>query len=113
MLYSKNRLAPLKKVTPPRLELIAALVGAGLLNYFSREMGYDVTEATLWSHSTVALGWIRNDPNRWKIFVGKRVTEIHTYTTPAQRKHCPGEGNLADYSSRRVNAENLKGLRIW
>jgi hypothetical protein len=75
---SKNRLAPLKRVTIPRLELIAALIGARLLNYFCQETGHDVTEATLWPDSIVALGWIRNDPNRWKTFVGNRVTEIQT-----------------------------------
>ena len=31
---SKNRLAPVKKVTLPRLELLAALVGARMLRYF-------------------------------------------------------------------------------
>jgi len=62
LVCSKNRLAPLKKVTLPRQELIAALVGARLLNYLCKETGHDITEATLWSDSTVALGWIRNDP---------------------------------------------------
>ena len=114
IIYGNDRLASLKKVKLPRLELIAALVGARLLNYFCRETGYDVTEATLWSDSTVALGWIRNDPNRWKTFVGNRVTEIHTYNTPAQWKNCPGEDNPAGYFlSRGVNVEKLKGLRIW
>jgi hypothetical protein len=80
---SKNRLAPLKKVTLPRLQLIAALVGARLLYYFFKETGNNTTEATMWSDSTVALDLIRNDPNRWKTFVANRVTEIHTYTTPS------------------------------
>jgi len=44
---SKKRLAPLKRVTLPRLELIAALVGARLLHYLCRETGHDITEATL------------------------------------------------------------------
>jgi hypothetical protein len=103
----------LKKVTLPRLELIAALVGARLLNYFCKETGHDVTEATLWLDSTVALGWIHNDPKRWKTFVGNRVTEIQTYTTPTQWKHCPGEDNPADYLSRGVTAEKFKGLQKW
>ena len=59
---------------PPRLELLAALVGARLLNYFCRATCIDITEATLWSDSTVALGWIRQDPNGWKTFVCNRVT---------------------------------------
>ena len=75
---SKNRLAPVK-VTLPRLELLAALVGARLLNYFCRATCIDITEATLCSDSTVALGWIRQDPNRWKSFVCNRVTEIVLY----------------------------------
>jgi hypothetical protein len=61
---SKNRLAPLIKVILRRIKLIAALIGARLLNYFCQENRHNVTEATLWSDSTVALGWIRNDPNR-------------------------------------------------
>jgi hypothetical protein len=94
---SKNWLAPLKKVTLPRLELIAAMIAARLLHYFCKERGHDIAEATLWSDSTVVLGWICNDPNRWKTFVANRVTEIQTYTTPSQWKHCPGEGNPADH----------------
>jgi len=97
---SKNRLAPLKKINLPSLELIAALIGARLLHYFCKETGNDIAEAILWSNSTVALGWICNDPNRWKAFVANRVTEIQTYTTPSQWKHCPGEDNQADPLSR-------------
>jgi hypothetical protein len=107
----KNKLAPLKKVIFPRLELIAALVGARLLNCFCKETGKAITKATLRSDSTVALGWIRKDPNRWKTFVGNRVTDIQTYTTFMQWKHCPGEDNPADYLSRWVTVEQLKGLR--
>jgi hypothetical protein len=101
----------LKKVTLPTLELIVAFVGPCLLNYVCKETGYDVTEATLWSDSTVAFGWIRNDPNRWNTFVGNHVTEIQTYTTPSQWKYCLGEENRAHYLSRGVNAKQLKELK--
>ena len=39
-----------------------------------------------------------------------RVTEIQTYTTPTQSKHCPGVDNSADHLSRGANADQLKGL---
>ena len=61
----------------------------------------------------VVLGWIRSNPGRWKTFVCNRVTEIQAYTTPTQGKHCPGEDNPADYLSRGVNADQLKGLDTW
>ena len=110
---SKNRLAPVKKITLPRLELLAALIGARLLQYFCRETGLDIRDATLWTDATVVLSWIRSNPNQWKIFICNRVTEIQTYTGPTQWKHCPGQENPADYLSRGMNADQLEALDTW
>jgi len=44
---SKNNQVPLKEVTLPRVELIAALIGACLLNYFCKETGHDIAGAIL------------------------------------------------------------------
>ena len=84
LLCSKSRLAPVKKVTLPRLELLAALIGVRLLNYCSKALSFDTRKAFLWTDSKVALGWIQNDPSRWKTFVCNRVTEIQYTTTPSQ-----------------------------
>jgi len=46
-------------------------------------------------------------------FVCNRVTEIQTYTTPTQWKYCPGVDNPAEYLSRGVNADQVKGLDTW
>jgi len=43
---NKNRLAPVKKITLSRLEHLAALVGARLLQYFCRDTGLDIRDAT-------------------------------------------------------------------
>jgi len=66
---SKNRLAPLKKITLPCLELLTTLVEARLLEYFCRETGLDIRDATLWTDTMVALSWICSNPSRWKTFV--------------------------------------------
>jgi hypothetical protein len=102
---SKNRLAPVKKITLPRLELLAELAEARLLQYFCPETGLDIRNATLWTDAMVVLSSIRSIPGRWKTFVCNRVTEIQTYTKPTQWKHCPGEDNPAAYLSRGVNAD--------
>jgi len=81
---SKNRLDSIKWVTLQRLEVLAALVGARVLSYFCDATGYDLTRATLWTDSTVALSWIRSDPNMWKTFVCNRITEIYSRTSPMQ-----------------------------
>ena len=101
------------KVTLPRIQLTAALVGVTLLRYFCHATCLDITETTLWTDSTVALGSIRQDPNRWKTFVCNRVTEIQSYTTPSNWRHCPGKDNPADLLSRGVTAEQLKTMDVW
>ncbi|KFM70593.1 hypothetical protein X975_21762, partial [Stegodyphus mimosarum] len=113
LVCSRNKLAPIKKVTLPRLELLAALMGARLLQYFCAETNICSSNATLWSDSQVVLGWIRSDPNKWKTFVSNRVTEIISYTNPSQWRHCPGRDNPADKLSRGVSPSTLKNLKIW
>ena len=69
LISSKGRLAPIKRVTLPRLELLAALVATRLLRYFCQASNCDISKATLWSDSAITLAWIRGDPNRWQTFV--------------------------------------------
>ena len=88
-------------------------MGARLLHYFCRATDYDINQAILWSDATVTLGWIRGDSNRWKIFVCNRVTEIQTYTNPAQWRHCPGLDNPADHLSRGLLGDKIQSLSIW
>ncbi|GFS86326.1 integrase catalytic domain-containing protein, partial [Nephila pilipes] len=64
LICSRSKLAPVKKITLPRLELLAALLGTRLLQYFYRETNMHSHTAVLWSESTVALSWIKGDPNR-------------------------------------------------
>ena len=90
LICSKASLAPIKRVTLPRLELLAALVATRLLRYFCQATDYNIFKAFLWSDSAITLAWNRRDPNRWKTFVCNRVTEIVECTAPSQRRHCPG-----------------------
>jgi len=66
---SKKRLAPVKKITLPRLEILAMLVGARLLEYLFCETGLDIRNATLWTDTTVDQSGIRSNTSRWKTFV--------------------------------------------
>ncbi|XP_023243823.1 uncharacterized protein LOC111641822 [Centruroides sculpturatus] len=113
LLCSKARLAPIKRVTLPRLELLAALVGCRLLKYITTETNLQRESAVLWSDAKVILGWIRGHPNRWKTFVQNRVSEIQSITNPNQWRHCPGTDNPADHLSRGLTAEHLRSCTSW
>uniref|UniRef100_A0A915AQH8 Integrase zinc-binding domain-containing protein n=1 Tax=Parascaris univalens TaxID=6257 RepID=A0A915AQH8_PARUN len=54
---SKNRVAPIRGITTPRLELMAALIGSRLLNFVKGQLKY--TGSTfIWSDSQATLHWI-------------------------------------------------------
>ncbi|GFR30674.1 integrase catalytic domain-containing protein [Trichonephila clavata] len=113
LICSRSKLAPVKKITLPRLELLAVLLGIRLLQYFYRETNMHSYTAVLWSDSTAALSWIKGDPNRWKTFVCNRSTEILQYTTPSQWRHCTGTDNPADHLTRGTFPSQLPSLESW
>ncbi|GFT01863.1 integrase catalytic domain-containing protein [Nephila pilipes] len=110
---SRNTLAPIKKVTLPRLEFLAALMGTRLLKYFCEDVDIQPSAATLWTDSKITLSWIRSDPNKWKTFVCNRTTEILQYTSPAQWRHCPGTQKTEDHLSQGILPSKLSNLKNW
>ncbi|XP_042901486.1 uncharacterized protein [Parasteatoda tepidariorum] len=56
LVCSRNRLAPIRKVSLLRLELLAAVIGTRLLKFFRNDTGLSQSTATLWSYCEVPLG---------------------------------------------------------
>ena len=69
----KARVAPLKQVTIPRLELTVYLVSVKVSAYLQQELEYSSTSEVFWTDSQVALGYIGNDARRFNAFVANRV----------------------------------------
>ncbi|GFU21123.1 uncharacterized protein NPIL_200341 [Nephila pilipes] len=55
LIRTKNRVALVKPLSIPRLELMACCIGARLVNSVIRALGVASIKVTLWSDSTVAL----------------------------------------------------------
>lgn len=55
LIMAKNRVAPLKKLTLSRLELLAAVIGARLLSHIKKTLKH--TNFYLWSDSQIVLHW--------------------------------------------------------
>jgi hypothetical protein len=112
LVQAKARVAPLRRPTIPRLELMACVIGVRLVETVKEALGYEKIPTTFWSDSTTALAWIkRNDC--WGTFVGNRVKEILKYSEPSQWKHVPGHLNPADLPSRGCNAKTLHDSGWW
>jgi hypothetical protein len=113
LVISKARVAPLKKVTLPRLELLACLLATRLLTFVRNALLIPDVHYSCWSDSKVALGWIKGDPGRFKPFVANRVREIQNVTDPKNWLHIPGKENPADILTRGFESSHLIASATW
>ncbi|XP_028406775.1 uncharacterized protein LOC114529217 [Dendronephthya gigantea] len=103
----KSRLAPIKPVTIPRMELSAAVVATKLDLITRQELSFPIDESFFWTDSTCVLRYIENQDKRFQTFVANRVAAIHNASSPAQWSYINTELNPADDASRGVPVESL------
>ena len=60
LVVAKSRVAPLKVLTIPRLELSGAVLLAELMHSTMTTLDVDVKDVTCWSDSTIVLCWLRS-----------------------------------------------------
>ena len=71
---TKNRLASIKTVFLPRLEVTAAVLGIRLYKSIIKELDLPIYETKFWADPTLALQYLRNEIERFKTYVANRVT---------------------------------------
>ena len=113
LLTAKTRVAPLKTVTIPRLELAAAELLGRLVASVIKTMEWAGVEYELWSDSLVALHWINKLPYNLKIFVANRVASIQRNTEVKRWRHVRTQDNPADLLSRGIKPSALVNNKLW
>ncbi|XP_043488608.1 uncharacterized protein LOC122515358 [Polistes fuscatus] len=113
LLCARSRVAPLKAVSLPRLELCATVLLARMINKLTTNMRVEFRKICCWSDSTIALAWIRSPSRNWTTFVANRVAEIQERIPNSKWGHVSSAENPADFISRGVTPTELLSLDLW
>lgn len=113
LLCSKNKVAPIKPTTMPRLELCGALLGTRLCTKVLESLTVKVKTCFFWTDSTIVLNWLNTPTNRLKTFVRNRVGEIQDSTASYKWSYVPSKDNPADLVSRGLKADCISGSDLW
>ena len=108
--FAKNRVAPVNGITLPRLELMAALVGARLAAHVKKAVPCE--KIVFWSDSQIVLYWLKS-PKKLNRFVTNRVIEINELTSGYPWRYCPSEENPADLLTRGITSRQFQDSTLW
>ncbi|XP_055604724.1 uncharacterized protein LOC129752959 [Uranotaenia lowii] len=110
---AKARVAPLKFLSTPRMELQAAVIGVRLADSISKALLFKINQRIFWSDSRDVLCWIRSDHRRYSHYVGHRVSEILDTTQIGDWKWVPTDENVADEATKWQRLPDLKSGCRW
>ena len=112
-LLAKSRVAPLKPISIPRLELTAGVISVNVASMLKSELDIEDIKCYYYTDSEILIGYINNDARRFNVYVGNRVQHIRDRSSPGDWFHVPGKENPADEASRGLTAKELLENDRW
>lgn len=104
LLTSKTKVAPIKSLSIPRLELLGCFLLSKLISEIKTALlqRINLDRIVCWTDSKVALSWIRGKEKSWKVWVENRVVKIREVVDREDWFHVSGKCNPADIPTRKL-----------
>ena len=107
----KCRVAPIRHMTIPKLELQAAVYGVRLRKQILNKHDVKIDRIYHWTDSSTVLQWLQA-AHKKQVFVANRAAEILENSSMDQWRHVKGVENPADIGTRGMSIERLKES-VW
>ena len=104
----KFRVAPMRHLPIPRLELQAAVMVVRIKEQIVKEHESKIQSSNFWTDSATVLQWIHSSHRKQQVFVANSVADILDITKVSQWNHVSGINNPGDIGTRAINVDELK-----